>query len=169
MQYRRLYRKGGVYFFTVVTHDRKKILTQPSAIERLRQSFRHVMQTRPFVLEAIAVLPDHLHCIWHMPEDDADFSTRWMLIKRHFSIHFGSSGNPRREKQIWQRRFWEHCIRDEEDRQRHLDYIHYNPVKHGYAMRPADWEHSSFLRMAEQGLYPKNWGMSVPQTIKDAN
>jgi putative transposase len=138
MQYRRFYRDGGIYFFTVVTHGRKRLLTQPEAIDRLRQSFRHVMQTRPFVLEAVVVLPDHLHCIWHMPKGDSDFSMRWMLVKRHFSIHFDASRNVRREKEIWQRRLWEHCVRDEDDWRRHMDYIRYNPVKHGYVARPVD-------------------------------
>ncbi len=169
MRYRRVYQKGGCYFFTVVTHHRRKILTQPDAVARLREAFRHVMQTRPFVLEALVVLPDHLHCLWRLPQDDNDFSTRWMLIKRYFSLGFAGGLDQSREKNIWQRRFWEHLIRNEEDWKSHMDYIHYNPVKHGYVQLPADWEYSSFHRMVERGLYPADWGSIGSPTMPDTD
>ncbi|BAP55400.1 hypothetical protein THII_1103 [Thioploca ingrica] len=159
MQYRRAYQPGGRYFFTVVTHRRQKLLTPPENIIKLRQAFRHVMNTHPFTIDAIVILADHLHCLWQLPGNDADFSTRWMLIKRHFSIQFHTPTQARREKAIWQLRFWEHLIRDEEDWQKHMDYIHYNPVKHGYVKQPAEWAYSSFQRAVKQGLYHENWGM----------
>ncbi|OQX26021.1 MAG: transposase [Desulfobacteraceae bacterium IS3] len=166
-QYQRLYKNGGCYFFTVVTYSREKFLTHPDNISRLRESFKHVMENRPFVTEAIVILPDHLHCIWKMPPDDSDFSTRWMLMKKYFSIGLKSRINNRREKQIWQRRFWEHLIRNEDDRLRHIDYIHYNPVKHGYVRHPADWEFSSFKRFISKDYYLKNWGNVQPESVRD--
>jgi len=111
------------------------------------------------------VLPDHLHRIWQMPDQDADFSRRWRLIKRYFSIGMDAEVSRRREKQIWQRRFWEHLVRDEEDWRQHMDYIHYNPVKHGYVKTPYDWPHSSFRRAVKHGLYPPDWGASQPAAI----
>ena len=99
------------------------------------------------------------------PENDNDFSTRWRLIKRYFSIGIDNQLNARKEKQVWQRRFWEHLLRDEEDWRRHMDYIHYNPVKHGYAHRPVDWPHSSFMRAVERGYYSADWGAFEPQNI----
>ncbi len=170
MQYRRLRRPGGCYFFTVVTQDRRPLLIDH--IERLRTAFRRVRQRRPFDLEAIVVLPDHLHTLWHLPEDDADFSTRWMLIKRLFSAGLeaapaNASQAGKREKGIWQRRFWEHCIRDEADWRRHLDYIHYNPVKHGYCAAPSEWPYSSFSRMVAKGWCPEDWGRTAPPDLED--
>ena len=149
--YRRFYKPGGCYFFTVVTHDRRPLLCIPDNISLLRQSFAKVMAARPFRMDAMVVLPDHLHCIWTLPEDDGDFSTRWRLIKRHFSTFICSSVLENGEKKIWQRRFWEHCIRDDKDLHNHMNYIHYNPVKHGYARHPEDWEYSSYRRFAARG------------------
>jgi putative transposase len=139
--YRRLYKPGGQYFFTVVTHQRRPILV--ANIERLRGAFRHVMTVRPFKMDAVVVLPDHLHCIWCLPENDQDFSTRWSIIKRYFSTVIDKSNiNPslenKRERGVWQRRFWEHCLGDEDDWRRHMDYIHFNPVKHGYVSSPRE-------------------------------
>jgi len=137
--YRRVYVKGGTYFFTVVTHERKPFLCNTQAITRLRSAFRYAMKKYPFHIKGIVILPDHLHCIWKLPDNDADFSKRWNLIKRYFSIGMNGNLNHRREKNIWQRRFWEHLIRDEDDFNRCLDYIHYNPVKHGYVNDPSHW------------------------------
>ncbi|MDR3415881.1 MAG: transposase [Nevskia sp.] len=129
----------------------------------LRESFRQVWRLRPFSIEAIAVLPDHLHCIWTLPPDDSDFSTRWRRIKGLFAqgIAAGERLSERRlaknERGIWQRRFWEHMIRDERDYTVHADYIHYNPVKHGYAKCAADWPYSSFHRFVRAGVYPIDW------------
>jgi putative transposase len=163
--YNRFYKKGGLYFFTLVTFERKPLLCDEQTIVLLREGFRLVMDHRPFAIEAIAVLPDHLHCLWQLPPEDYDFSTRWMLIKKHVSTRLNSGVNHRREKRLWQRRFWEHCIRDEADRQRHMDYIHYNPVKHGYAANPGQWQHSSFKQAAAKGLYDEQWGASEPTSI----
>jgi len=164
--YRRVYQEGGCYFFTVVTYQRQKILAQPVNIERLRYAFKRVMDKRPFEMDSVVILPDHIHCIWNLPEGDADFSTRWKLIKCIFSAGIAAPVTKRGEKKVWQRRFWEHVIRNEEGWRRHVDYIHYNPVKHGYAMRPSDWQYSSFSRAVERGWYSQDWGSHEPGKIK---
>lgn len=163
--YRRLYQPGGSYFFTVVTHHRQKILSSPDHLLRLQSAFDRVKERLPFAMEAFVILPDHLHCIWNLPSGDSDFSTRWRLIKGYFSAGVRGSVNERCEKGIWQRRFWEHLLRDEEDWRRHMDYIHYNPVKHGYVKAPKDWPHSSFRQAVEKGLYPKGWGLEESKNI----
>jgi putative transposase len=165
-QYRRAYQQGGCYFFTVVTYERQKILDRSECIPRLRKAFSHVMEKYPFVMDSVVVLPDHLHCIWLLPEGDSDFSTRWRLIKRYFSIGINAPVNRKGEKTVWQRRFWEHLIRNEDDWRKHVDYIHYNPVKHGYVTRPADWPHSSFQRAVDRGWYSIDWGHREPDDIK---
>ena len=161
-QYRRAKIKGSVFFFTVVLAERSSNLLVDQ-IDRLRQVYRIVQQRRPFETIAVCVLPDHIHALWALPEDDADFSTRWSLIKSKFSrgLDPGSrsaSKVVKREKGIWQRRYWEHAIRDEADFERHIDYIHFNPVKHGHVTRVADWPHSSFHRYVERGLLTADWG-----------
>jgi putative transposase len=163
--YRRHRVAGGCYFFTVAIHDRRlRLLTDH--IEPLRAVFRTVKQHHPFNIDAIVILPDHLHCIWTLPEGDDDFSMRWRQIKSAFSrqIPLGerrsSSRSKKGERGIWQRRYWEHAIRDDDDYQRHVDYIHYNPVKHGHVAQPAEWPHSSFLRFVRLGVYPFDWAES---------
>lgn len=163
--YHRLYKKGGVYFFTVVTYKRQKLFCDALTIDFMREAFRFVIDRRPFAIDAVVILPDHLHCIWELPSGDDDFSTRWMMIKKHVSTLYNISTNHRREKLVWQRRFWEHLIRDENDRQRHMDYIHYNPVKHGYVTSPWEWRHGSFPNAGKQGIYDKQWGACEPVTI----
>ncbi len=164
--YRRAFIPGGVYFFTVVTYHRRPIFAVPENVTLLRAAFHHVMAHRPFIIDAIVVLPDHLHCIWRMPEGDVDFSGRWREIKKYVSKRIGADGKRSREKNVWQRRFWEHCIRNEEDSQRHMDYIHYNPVKHGLSSSPAQWPHSSFHKAVAAGWYDVNWGnVGQPETI----
>jgi len=166
MQYRRAKIKGGTYFFTVVTYQRRRFLCQPENVKLLRNAFRHVMQEYKFKIDALVLLPDHLHCIWTLPDDDSDFSTRWRLIKGYFSKYcedqYRSDVSKAREKKneqaVWQRRFWEHAIRDEDDYARHVDYIHYNPIKHGLAKAPKDWEYSSFHRYVQNGIYDVIWG-----------
>jgi len=126
-----------------------------------------VQQERPFEIVAIALLPQHLHCIWKLPDDDFDFSKRWGRIKSRFTKLWRSAGGAdkvssasrtkRDEGGLWQRRFWDHRIRDEEDMIRHVNYIHYNPVKHGLVRCPHAWSHSSFLRWVEQGYYCRDW------------
>lgn len=167
MEYRRHYQPEGTYFFTVVTEQRQPLLIEH--IDRLRAAFRHGMNRYPFTIGSIVILPDHLHTIWHLPENDADFSTRWMVIKRKFSSGLKSgvitpSKQAKREKGIWQRRFWEHCIRNEDDWRNHMDYIHYNPVKHGYCRTPLEWPYSSFRRSVQQGLYTPDWEHSITPT-----
>ena len=156
MEYRRFYQSDARYFFTVVTESRKPLLI--ANIDRLRDAFRLCLSRHPFVIEAIVVLPDHLHTLWKLPDKDADFSKRWMVIKRKFSSGFpgqtlNASKIKKREKGIWQRRFWEHYIRDEKDWQRHVDYIHFNPVKHGYVLKPKDWQYSSYQQAIRKGWY----------------
>ena len=151
-----------MFFFTVVLGDRSgKLLIEE--IDRLRQAYRIVQERRPFETIAICILPDHIHAVWTLPEFDSDFATRWSLIKSGFSR--GIDAKPgsqsqvsKREKGIWQRRYWEHAIRDDADLERHIDYIHFNPVKHGHVRRVADWPYSSFHRFVERGLLAADWG-----------
>jgi putative transposase len=154
-----------VFFFTVVLAERPSDLLVDE-IDRLRQAYRMVQQRRPFETIAICILPDHVHAIWALPEGDVDFSTRWSLIKSNFSR--GLDPKPRsasqarkREKGIWQRRYWERAIRDDSDFERHVDYIHFNPVKHGQVTRVADWTHSSFHRYVERGILASDWGGDI--------
>jgi putative transposase len=170
--YRRLYVPGGTYFFTVVTQDRAPLFCDADSVRLLGQVMRAVRSRRPFATVAAVVLPDHLHCIWSLPAGDADFSGRWRWIKGAFTEHWIERGGGEssrtasrarhRERGVWQRRFWEHWIRDEADLERHVDYIHFNPVKHGYVNRPADWPWSSFRRHARLGQYELNWGATEP-------
>ncbi|QTD46543.1 REP-associated tyrosine transposase [Ottowia testudinis] len=155
-RYRRPHLAGATWFFTATLADRRSgLLTQH--IDLLRQAYRRAQAHYPFETIAICVLPEHLHTIWKLPEDDGDFSTRWRLFKFYFSSHFPASAErsqskvAKGEKGIWQRRFWEHRIRDKQDLQRHVDYIHYNPVKHGLVRQAADWPYSSFHRFVAQG------------------
>lgn len=142
--YRRAYLKGGTFFFTVVSYKRYPILKEEAAIDLLRQSFQITMATCPFRVDAIVILPDHLHTIWTLPDNDSDFSIRWKRIKANFSKDYqgcvvediSESMRKKKEKGIWQRRFWEHAIRDQKDFNRYCDYIHYNPVKHGLVNSP---------------------------------
>ena len=163
--YRRVRIAGGSYFFTVNLLERRRTLLT-NHIADLRAVFRAVRQKHPFHIDAIVVLPDHLHCIWTLPEGDVDYSTRWQLIKAGFArrIVAGERLSPRRqakgERGIWQRRFWEYVIRDERDFAAHADYIHYNPVKHGYVGRVSDWPYSSFRKYVGTGIYPMAWAAS---------
>jgi putative transposase len=157
--------EGSIFFFTVVLAERPSNLLTDQ-IDRLRQVYRTVQQRRPFETIAVCVLPDHVHALWALPEGDADFSTRWSLIKSGFSRGFEPSPRSaskvgKREKGIWQRRYWEHAIRDDTDLERHVDYIHFNPVKHGHVTRVADWPHSSFHRYVDRGLLAADWGGDV--------
>jgi putative transposase len=150
--YKRVWIPGGTYFFTVNLAERRNTTLLIDHVAQLRAAFRLVRNAHPFVIDAIVVLPDHLHCIWRLPPDDDRFATRWRMIKARFSEtvadgeRVSASRIRKGERGIWQRRYWEHAIRDEEDWRHHVDYIHYNPVKHGYAKRVCDWPHSSFPR-----------------------
>jgi len=160
--YRRNFVSGGSYFFTVNLAERRLRLLV-DRVDLLREAFRYVRRRHPFEIEAIVVLPDHLHAIWTLPENDSDYALRWRLIKSAFSrsLPKGERISPSRagksERGVWQRRYWEHTLRDEDDFARHTDYIHYNPVKHGYVRRVRDWRHSSFRRMVRLGVYPPDW------------
>ena len=153
---------GGCYFFTVNLAQRKQTLLTEK-IELLRESFRIVKDRCPFNIEAIVILPEHLHTIWTLPEADDNFSCRWRQIKAHFSRQVEKGERVSRSRQsthergIWQRRFWEHQIRNEADFIAHANYIHYNPVKHGYVRYVADWPYSSFHAYVKRGVLPLNW------------
>ncbi len=164
-QYKRAVQNGGTFFFTVVTHQRKPIFDNELNIEALRTSFKQEMQRRPFTLEAVVVLPDHLHCLWQLPKNDTDFSSRWREIKKSTTKQLTRYCTERKERNVWQKRFWEHKIRDENDWRTHIDYIHYNPVKHGYVVAPRLWRHSSFLKWVKQGAYDIDWGNVEPKNI----
>jgi putative transposase len=168
--YLRAHVPGGSYFFTVALLERRRRLLT-AHINALRAAFRSVHIQRPFHIDAIVILPDHLHCIWTLPPNDADSSTRWRLIKSSFARaiapgeRLSSRRRTKHERGIWQRRFWEHVIRDQRDFDAHLDYIHFNPVKHGWVSRVADWPHSSFHRFVRSGWYPLEW--AAPADIRE--
>ena len=161
--YRRNFLAGGSFFFTANLADRKSSLLTDH-IERLREAFRYTRARHPFEIEAIVVLPEHLHTIWVLPPNDADYATRWRLIKASFSRglpkgeRISQSRRDKGERGIWQRRYWEHTLRDELDLARHVDYIHFNPVKHGHVKSVSEWPHSSFHRFVELGRYSADWG-----------
>ena len=164
--YKRLKLAGGCYFFTVNLANRAGNDLLVREIGAIRDAVRQTRISHPFEIDAIVILPEHLHAIWQLPPGDDDFSTRWRLIKSRFSQHIEggeritASRARKGERGIWQRRFWEHAIRDDDDYARHVDYIHYNPVKHGHCERACDWPHSSFLKWVERGVYPRDWAAS---------
>ncbi|MES9850345.1 MAG: transposase [Candidatus Thiodiazotropha sp. L084R] len=161
-EYRRADALGATYFFTVVTYGRKPWFRSGENVDLLREAFRDIKSKRPFVMDAAVILPDHLHCLWRLPEGDNDFSGRLREIKKRLSRQLDPRTNHRNERPVWQRRFWEHQIRDERDWHNHCDYIHYNPVKHGLVKRVADWPWSSFHRAVVRGWYAHDWGTSEP-------
>jgi putative transposase len=161
--YRRANVKGGTYFFTVNCAERHGYRLLESNVDTLRKVFRKVKGAHPFDIDAIVILPEHLHCIWTLLQGDANFSVRWRLIKAGFSrlIPAGERCSKSRinrgERGIWQRRYWEHLIRDEQDFARHVDYIHWNPVKHGWVKQVKEWPYSSFHTYVRRGIYPADW------------
>jgi len=163
-QYRRASIPGAKWFFTVNVAERKGNRLLVDQIDTLRAAFRAVQAAHSFRIDAAVILPDHLHCIWTVPPGDSDFSTRWGLIKENFSrsIQKGERILPSRAKRgergLWQRRFWEHLIRDEDDFRRHADYIHWNPAKHGWVKSVVDWPYSGFHAYLRRGVYGSNWG-----------
>lgn len=163
MQYRRAKTKGGTYFFTVNLAQRNQTYLIDH-VDILRGVVKKVNNNHPFFIDAFVVLPDHLHAMWTLLPSDADFATRWGLIKAGFSRRIPSgerrsmSRIKKGERGIWQRRYWEHLIRGDGDYKRHMDYIHYNPVKHGHVNRPADWPNSSIHRYIKSGIMPYDWG-----------
>jgi putative transposase len=169
-EYRRWWVPGGTYFFTVNLADRssRALVERFDVLHRVTCAVR---RAHPFEIVAWVVLPDHLHAIWTLPADDRDFARRWMLIKQAFSrdVPAGErrSASRRRtgERGVWQRRYWEHLIRDERDWRNHIDYIHINPVKHGLVARVVDWPHSSFHRFVRQGRLPEDWANAPAHTV----
>jgi putative transposase len=165
--YRRLRIRGGTYFFTVNLADRASTALV-DRIDALRRAFAATAREHPFRIDAVVILPDHLHAVWALPAGDADFSIRWKKIKTRFTkaVAPGPRGSPsktgRGEMGLWQRRFWEHAIRDDEDCRRHVEYCWINPVKHGLVARVADWPHSSFHREVRRGIVPAGWGGTTP-------
>ncbi len=167
-QYLRAKTPGASYFFTLVSYRRQPILCDPPIREALRIAINAVRAKLPFVVDAWVLMPDHLHCLWTLPTGDNDYPRRWSLIKRKVSLANGEhykrpdwmtlSKSKHHESTIWQRRFWEHQIRDDQDYRRHLDYIHWNPVKHDYVKQVCDWPYSTFHRYVRQEMYPKEWG-----------
>jgi putative transposase len=165
--YRRAKVHGGTYFFTVVTHGRAPLLADNVALETLGACFRECQERSPFTVDAIVVLPDHLHAIWSLPSGDADYSSRWAWIKKEFTKRrlaagaqersVSSARHNERRRGVWQPRFWEHVIEDSDDFDRHLDYIHFNPVKHGLVACPHEWQASSFHRWVRAGVYEREW------------
>ena len=165
--YRRSLVEGGTYFFTVVTYGRLPILTTEHARKILHQSWVEVKEKFYFETVAVCLLPDHLHCIWKLPEGDANYPVRWKEIKRRFTIRYLKEVGPgeerilsrqkKHEAAIWQRRYWEHTLFEQVDFEEHLDYIHYNPIKHGFVTRAIDWPFSSFPRYVKEGIYEADW------------
>ncbi|MCI5163247.1 MAG: transposase [Candidatus Electrothrix sp. AX5] len=175
--YRRADVKGGTYFFTVVTFRRRTFLCDEHVRTALRQAIDTTRVTHPFRIDGWVLLPDHLHCMWTLPPDDAAFGVRWSMIKRavtqqcadtlHRKELMSASMQKRNESTLWQRRFWEHQIRNEKDYARHLDYIHYNPVKHGHVRTAGQWPWSTFHRYVAAGIYPANWAAAPAEQDGD--
>lgn len=165
-EYRRIYLPGATYFFTIVTYKRCPLFLDENARKLLNEAIENVMVKRPFDILAMCLLPDHIHMLVTLPDSDTDYSTRIREIKRLFTISYqkqtgivlvkNKSRKNKKEAEIWQRRFWEHTIRDENDLQNHFDYIHFNPVKHGYVEALDEWQWSSFHHYVEMGVYPKS-------------
>jgi len=174
VKYRRNYLQGGTYFFTVVTNNRAKILCSPLARTCLRQAVLSCQRHFPFESVAWVLLEDHLHTIWTLPEKDNNYSARWGYIKKEFTKSYLANGGTeaqrsesrksKRERGIWQRRFWEHTLRNEEDFIKHFDYIHYNPVKHGLVNCAREYQYSTFHKYLALGVYPEEWGYG---TVED--
>ena len=179
MRYRRLLIPGACYFFTVVVARRQPIFYESGAVALLEQAISLVKSRHPFEIEAQVILPDHVHAIWQLPDGDADYAGRWRLIKSEFTRRYRQSSGQvvcsvrresRGEQGLWQSRYWEHMIRDEADFAAHVDYIHFNPVKHGLVAAPRAWEHSTFRDWVERGVYERDWGADlVPMTVADKN
>ena len=169
---------GNTYFFTVVTFDRRPILCLEESRNTLGKIITETRKSMPFIIDAWVLMPDHIHCIWTLPEGDTDYSKRWGVIKAAYTKKVGKSlirielplsksRLKHRESNLWQRRFWENRIRNDRDYEMHCDYIHYNPVKHGLVSAPRDWDYSTFKGFAERGLYPEDWGSMEQVTFPE--
>jgi putative transposase len=164
--FRRAHAAGGTYFFTVVTAGRRPLLDEQTHVRSLRRALFATQASHPFAIDALVVLPDHLHCVWTLPQGDSDYSLRWQLVKKRCARQLEAQGLSDHRGGLWQPRFWEHLIRDADDLARHIDYIHYNPVRHGLVSRPGEWPFSSFHRFARAGTYATGWGEAVPMSIR---
>jgi len=164
--YRRFRVPGGTYFFTVNLLERRRTLLVDH-IDVLRHAVRRVRARHPFHIDAWVVLPDHMHCIWTLPPGDAAYAVRWQLIKLAFTKAMPkterrtTTRQNRKERGIWQRRYWEHTIRSDRDYTNHVDYIHFNPVKHGHVARVRDWPHSTFHTYVAQGILAADWAGTI--------
>jgi putative transposase len=174
MQYRRVRIQGLSYFFTVIAYRRQTLLGDAAAVEALGNAILNVQSRRPFEVTAQVILPDHMHALWTLPEGDDDYPTRWRLIKEAFTrwhvAHHGEglrskSRIAKGEQAVWQRRYWEHTIRNDTDFDRHFDYIHFNPVKHKLVEAPRDWPHSTFQDWVAKGRYDVGWGSDRAEEI----
>jgi len=176
--YRRIVLAGGTFFFTQTLYDRKRAwLCDELSRRALREAITTVRKNYPFTIDAWVLLPDHLHCIWTLPQGDNDYATRWRLIKSFVTKRIATQLNldkpltasrqKRQESNVWQRRFWEHLIHDEEDFMRHVDYIHFNPVKHGLVKQVKAWPYSTFHRYVTEGVYPAEWGNDLNEDTRD--
>lgn len=173
--WRRAHVPGGTYFFTVVTYHRMRFLTTAMARQILGDAIRRCRQRWPMTIPAMVLLPDHLHTIWSLPLGDEEYSKRWAWIKKEFTKQWLAEGGcearttegRKRDgrRAVWQSKFWEHTIRDEDDFEKHFDYIHFNPVKHGLVECPIDWEWSSFHRHVRSGVYPANWACGDRENV----
>lgn len=167
-KYKRIKIAGGTYFFTVISYNRKPLLTLDIVRKGLRGAINKTREFLPFEINAWVLLPDHLHTIWTLPSRDANFAARWAMIKQYtskscrhlfeYDENICNSKSLRKEMSLWQRRFWEHLIRDDDDYEKHFDYVHWNPVKHGRVTRVIDWPYSTFHRFVAQEIYPADWG-----------
>ncbi len=176
MKYRRLHVEGATYFFTLVTEQRRPIFREPQIVDLLNGAIEKVRARHPFEIDAHVVLADHLHTIWTLPENDARYSMRVGLIKEAFTRAYlqhhsappsSDSRRRKREQSIWQRRFWEHVIHDDRDFTAHLDYIHLDPVHHGYVRSPHDLPHSTFAIWVQRGVYEPGWGSDAKPELPD--
>ena len=167
MNYRRYYVPNSIVFITQIVHTRTPIFNDNKDVDLLRETLRNVKELRPFSMLSYVFLPDHFHLLF-LPTGDSNFSQIMHSLKPNFTKAYKKRMNISGRMKFWQRRFYDHVIRDETDLKHHLDYIHYNPVKHRLVSRPEDWKHSSFLAWKQKGAYPDQWGWdSLPQTIVD--
>ncbi len=178
--YRRWRVSGGTYFITIVTYQRYPWLCSEIGREGLRNALNHIRLHRPFFLDAIVLLPDHVHLIFTLPEGDFNYSSRILEIKKYVTQNYSEKLNlnlpltksrqKRKESNLWQARFWEHTIRNEEDFANHCNYIHYSPVKHGLCESPEQWQFSTFHQFVEKGIYPQDWGKNpIPDLPNSEN
>lgn len=175
--YRRYHVAGGTYFFTLKSEGNSPVFHKQSNVRLLGDVFREMRSRWPLEIHAIVLLPDHLHTIWSLPSGDTEYPLRWAWLKKEFTKRYlaqageeqarSASRRRNRRRGVWQRRYWEHTIQEERDFESLFDYVHWNPVKHGYVKSPADWPHSSFRRWMQEGVYSANWGAysAAPQSV----